>query len=209
MVLACGGAGGGRWGGGWGGGVGVSGGVALVGIVVLIMAANKRPFALRLARQLLRLLPFLNPDAWLRRIDDLLLGLHSLTRFRDGAMLIFLSILTWLPIIFAYYTGLRAVNLQPTWAMAGFVVCAAALSIAAPSSPGQIGVFHAGVFAALQLLGQPEANSLGFAFLYHALNLTTMVILGIIGLMGTGTTWQQVVASTRKYRQKQETPTNP
>jgi uncharacterized membrane protein YbhN (UPF0104 family) len=164
----------------------------------MIVAANQRPRAGRLIGRLLTRLTFLDAAAWTRRADDILAGLNSLTRMRAGLVLLALSILTWLPIILAYYAGMLAVNLQPTLAMAGFVVCAAALSITAPSSPGQVGVFHAGVtFALVQILGQPQSESASFAFLYHALNFILMVVLGVIGVYGTSATLGALLASTR------------
>ncbi len=91
--------------------------------------------------------------------------------------------LVWLPIIAAYYTTMLAVNLEPTWIMAGFVVCAAAFSVAIPSTPGQIGPFHFAVITALQLYGQPAAESASFAFLYHFLNTIILIVFGVIGIL--------------------------
>ena len=184
----------------------VSGILAIGAIVMLIVAANQRPFASRLATTILNHIQFLDTPAWVKRLDDLLAGLSSLTRFKDGFLLIILTIFTWLPIVFSYYSTLFGVNLEPSLAEAGFVVCAAAFSIALPSSPGQIGVFHAGVIAALRILGQPEAESASFAFLYHGLNMIESVVLGIIGIYSTGATFNNVVASTRAFmRRKEET----
>ena len=179
-------------------------GIAALGaIVILIVAANQRPFAQRIAIFIFNRMAFLNTEAWARRVDDLLAGLKSLTRLKDGFILLVLSILVWLPIIFAYYMTMTAVNIQPTWAMAGFVVCAAAFSVAAPSSPGQVGVFHAAVTVALtQVLHQPEGASTSFAFLYHALNMLTMVALGLVGLTGAGATFGQVVASAQGFMRR-------
>ncbi|MDX1413033.1 MAG: lysylphosphatidylglycerol synthase transmembrane domain-containing protein [Candidatus Promineifilaceae bacterium] len=181
-----------------------SGIIAIVAIIVLIVAANKRELIERLATRVLDLLPFMNTEAWVNRVDNFLAGLDSLTRFKDGAILLFLSAVTWIPIIVAYYTTLLAVNIEATPTMAAFVVCAAALSVALPSSPGQIGVFHAGVIAALQVWGQPEAASASFAFLYHALNATVLITLGIIGIFNTGSTFRQVVESTRAFISRKE-----
>ena len=176
---------------------------AVAGIVVLIIAANQRPLALRLTRAILNRIPFLDTESWLRRADELLLGLTSLTRLRDGLILAVLSVVVWLPIIMAYHTGLLAVNIEPTLAMTVLAVCAAAFSVAAPSSPGQIGVFHAGVvFALTAVLNQPEANALSFAILYHALNTITMVLMGFIGLAGAGMTFRNVVDSARRFASK-------
>ena len=115
--------------------------------------------------------------------------------------------LTWLPIICAYYATLLAVNIEPSFLMAAFVVCAAAFSVALPSSPGQIGVFHAGVIAALQLLGQPEGASASFAFLYHAVNIAVMVGFGIIGILSTGATFREVIDSAQAFLNRKQNDT--
>jgi uncharacterized protein (TIRG00374 family) len=174
--------------------------VTLIAIMALIVAANVRPFVRKVVTAVFNRIPKLNTENWVRRIDDLLAGLSSLTHLKSGGVLIAATLLTWLPIIAAYYAGMLAVNLQPTWATAGFVVCAAALSVAAPSSPGQVGVFHAGViFALANILGQPEGPSASFAFLYHAINITVMVVFGLLGLFATGATFRHVLDTTRSY----------
>ena len=179
----------------------VSGFAAIGGIVVLIIAANQRPRAVRVADIVLgwRLLRFLDRAAWVRRVDDLLLGLRSLTSLRGGLILVALSVVVWLPVLLAYYFTLRAVGLEPTWALTGFVVCAAAFSVAVPSTPGQIGPFHFAVITALQLYGQPAAASASFAFLYHAMNIVVMVVFGMIGIAGTGVTFRHVLNSARSF----------
>lgn len=181
-------------------------GVAAVGgLIVLIVAANQRPLARRIATFTFARLPFLDTAAWVRRVDDLLAGLSSLTRPKDGFILIILSVLIWFPIIFSYHMTLLAANLQPTLPMTLLTMAAAAFSIAAPSSPGQIGVFHAGVtFALTEVLKQPGPEALTFAVLYHALNTVTMIVMGLVGLFGAGVTFQNVVATTQNFMKRQE-----
>ncbi len=186
-----------------------SGFVAIAGIGVLILAANQRERALRVVDSLLgRLLPFLDRASWVRRIDDLLLGLKSLTSVRDGIILILLTILVWVPVLIAYFFTMLAVNLEPTWTMAAFVMCAAALSVALPSTPGQVGPFHFAVITALQLYGQPAAESASFAFLYHVSSLLVMVLLGAIGILGTGVTFGHVIRSAQSFVSRQS-PSQP
>lgn len=179
-----------------------SGIAAIVGILILIIAANQRPLAQRFATQLFKRIPFMDTETWVGRIDRLLAGLDSLTRPKDGLILSILSVILWLPILFSYYAVLVAVGIEPTLPMVAFVVCAAAFSIAAPSSPGQIGVFHAGVIAALAMLGQPRAEAASFAFIYHLLNLVGMVVMGLIGIYATGATWGKVIESTQSFMRR-------
>ena len=185
-----------------------SGIAAVAAFFILIIAANQRQRVERIVTWALDFLPFMDTKSWVNRTDNFLAGLNSLTRLKDGTILLLLSIVTWIPIIIAYYTTLLAVNIDATPMMAVFVVCAAALSVALPSSPGQIGVFHAGVIAALQVWGQPEAASAGFAFIYHALNSTILIALGVIGIFRTGSTFRQVVDSTRDFLKRKEKDAN-
>lgn len=176
--------------------------VSLVGIVLVIIAANQRPFALRMATAVLDRLPFLDTATWVQRLDDLLGGLSSLTRLKDGLILLVLSVLIWVPIIVIYGIGMQAVGIQLTPLQVCFVVCAAALSVALPSSPGQIGVFHAAVITSLVFLGQDETLATSMAIIYHALNVMTMVIMGLIGLVATGATLGQVVQTAQRFVQR-------
>lgn len=188
----------------------VSGFAAIGGIIVLIIAANQRERAARFADWVLRrFLPFLNRATWVQRVDELLLGLKSLTSLRDGLILILLSVLVWLPVIAAYYFTMRAVGLTPSWVLTGFVVCAAAFSVAVPSTPGQAGPYHVAVIAALQLAGQPATESASFAFLYHVMNIVVMVIMGLLGILGTGVTFRHVLASARSFAGRRHTEAAP
>ena len=184
-----------------------SGIVAVAAIGILIVAANQRKLANRWGTAVLNRIPFLDTEQWIGRMNELLDGLGSLTRLKDSLVLVFLSIAVWIPILFAYRWGIQGVGGQVSLLGASFVVCAAALSIALPSSPGQIGVFHIGVTAAMLALGQSDGASGGFAVVYHALNLISMIILGLIGLTSTGATFSSVIETTQRFvrwQQKEE-----
>ena len=183
-----------------------SGIIAVAAIGILVLAANQRNLANRWGTAVLNRIPFLETETWIGRMNELLDGLSSLTRLKDGLMLTLLSILPWIPILFAYRWGIQAVGGQVSLLAASFVVCAAALSIALPSSPGQIGVFHIGVTAALLALGQEEGVAGAFAVVYHALNLLTMIILGLIGLTQIGTTFRSVIETTQRFMKRQSAP---
>ena len=71
----------------------------LVAIIVLVGAANQRDRASRLAGTLLGRVPKIDAQTWSRRLDDLLLGLDSLTSFRGAIVLLLLSIIIWAPIV--------------------------------------------------------------------------------------------------------------
>ena len=181
-----------------------SGIVAVAAIGVLVVAANQRPLATRWGTAVLNHIFLLDTEKWIGRMNELLDGLGSLTRLKDSLILILLSIVLWIPILFAYQWGIQAVGGQVSLLAASFVVCAAALSIAIPSSPGQIGVFHVGVTAAMLALGQSDGAAAGFAVVYHALNLISMIILGLIGLTRIGTTFRNVIETTQRFTRRKQ-----
>ncbi len=177
----------------------ISGFVAIAAVVLLVVMVNFRPKVNQLSRATFDRIPFLDTDTWTTQIDNLLAGLVTLTSWRSGSILLILSFLVWVPLIFAYQLGMQAVGLSPTILMSAFVMCAAAFSIAAPSSPGQVGVFHAGVILAITLLGMDGTKAASFAFLYHAINLTTLILLGLIGLWRTQASFGTVVSQTHSF----------
>ena len=174
--------------------------LAILAAAVLILAANQRDRAMSVASWILDRANFLSSETWSRRFNDLLTGLETLTNWKDGLTLLLLSIVVWIPIFAGYHTGMQGLNLDPTIAETAFVVCIAAFSITAPSSPGQIGVYEAGVTLALAtLLGMPKAQAASFAFLYHTINYLVLGILGVIGMFSIGSTFRNVLDTTRSF----------
>ena len=176
-----------------------SGYLALGVIVVVIVMANFRPKVAHLATTILDHIPFLDTQKTVTQIDNLLAGLVTLTSWRSGAQLVILSILPWLLVVAAYQFAMRAVGLTPTLIGSAFVLCTSALSIAAPSSPGQVGVFHAAATFAVTALGFDQNAAASFALLYHATNFTLVVLVGIVGLSQTQATFGKVLAETRRF----------
>lgn len=178
--------------------MGLLAGAAALGLLIL---ANQRGRIYRLVTRIIEPIHFLDTELWARRADNLLAGMSALTRVRDVILLVILSTLVWLPIIFAYYMALAAVHLRPTPGMAAFTVAAAALVVAAPSSPGQIGVFHLGVTAALnQVLGVPRDPAFSFAVLYHAVNMLVVIVFGIVGVNRVRVDLRNLVEKARRFR---------
>jgi uncharacterized protein (TIRG00374 family) len=178
--------------------MGMLAGLAALGLLIL---ANQRGRIYRLVTRLIEPIHFLDTEKWARRADNLLAGMSTLTRVRDVFVLVILSTLVWVPIIFAYFMALAAVHLSPTPAMAAFAVSAAALVVAAPSSPGQVGVFHLGVTAALdQVLGVPRDPALSFAVLYHATNMLVVLVFGVIAVNRVHVDLRALVERARRFR---------
>lgn len=175
--------------------------LAAVAALSLLILANQRGRIYRLVTWMIDPIHFLDTEKWARRADSLLAGMSALTRLKDVFVLVILSTLVWLPIVFAYYMALAAVHLRPTPAMAAFAVSAAAVVVAAPSSPGQVGVFHLGVTAALnQVLGVPRDPAFSFAVLYHAVNMLVVIVFGSIAVNRVHVDLRVLVDRARRFR---------
>jgi uncharacterized protein (TIRG00374 family) len=113
-------------------------------------------------------------------------GLGVLTetkRFLTAAVLI---ILDWAINIFQYYLMLRAFfpQAQPLWAF--FALGSAALGIAAPSSPGSLGVFEAVLVGALAVFGVEPSGAAAFAISMHFVMYASTSIFGVYALVTDG-----------------------
>jgi len=160
----------------------VSGGVVGLAVLFLLVLANKRPFAHKIVSNVCQRFPRLHAPTWQQRSSNLLDGLQTFTHWRSGLTVFGLTLLAWLPVVLAYTTALQAVQQDASLLNATFIMIVGAFAVAAPSSPGQIGVFHMGVIAAMTLLGMSAETAASLAILYHAINFGIMVLFGIIGL---------------------------
>ena len=58
--------------------------------------------------------------------------------------------------------------------------CSRYLTIAVPSTPGQVGALEAGVLAATRLLHIDDAPAFAFALLYHVLQILPLLVVALI-----------------------------
>lgn len=171
-----------------------SGALTLGLIFFLVLLARKRPLAHQLLAWTGAKWSRLQSAKLHQQLDNLLDGLTVFSHWRTVLALLGLSLLTWLPVVLAYNAALQAVHLPPSLLNATFIMIVGAFAVAAPSSPGQIGVFHMGVIAALTVLGHPAETAASLAILYHAINFLVMLLSGSVGLFVVNVSWQRLIA---------------
>ncbi len=172
--------------------------LSVAAAAVFVAAANLPSLSIRIVTWICDRIRYLDTETWIARVGNLLQGLDTLTRWKDAVILLLLSILVWIPLILSYYAGINAVNLNVTLSEAAFVVCIAAFSLAAPSSPGGLGVQEAAIaFAMSGALQFPSGEAVSFALINRALYYILIAVLGVIGINQLGETFGSVVASTR------------
>jgi len=113
-----------------------------------------------------------------RRVIAFFDGLAILTDGRLFLKALGLEGLNWLVGILQYYLFLRAFFPHPNLLWAVFALGVGALGIAAPSSPGALGVYEAVLVGALVVFGLEASATIAFAISMHILNY---IITGLIG----------------------------
>lgn len=113
-----------------------------------------------------------------RRMESFFAGLAILTDHRLFLHAVGWMVLNWLLGIAQYYLLLLAFFPQskPLWA--AFCLGSASLGIAAPSSPGALGVYEAVVVGALAVFGLNPSTAAAFALAAHSFNY---LITGALG----------------------------
>lgn len=187
----------------------ISAWLAGIGVVVMITAVRLKAETLLLLSAISRRLSAKKEAPLMRQIEHLMDGLVVFSSLSSTLKVLFLSFLTWIPVFVAYHLMMTAVHIENhTAIMAIFIACAGALSVAAPSSPGQIGVFHVGVTAATAVFGYSTEASAALAFLYHATNFGVMVLLGIVGVLATNANVRTLFTSSPQQVTTQKVTVN-
>jgi glycosyltransferase 2 family protein len=159
--------------------------IVLVGFLALYLLARNRTWALAQYEKLGRRWPAIRKIGG-HSIESLFNGLAILTDARLFLLAVFWILLDWVIAFGQYYLFMRAFipDALPLWV--GFTLSATALGIAAPSSPGAVGVYELVVVGALSLFGVPAATALAFALTAHLSQYLLVGVLGTIGLARDG-----------------------
>lgn len=116
-----------------------------------------------------------------RRVVAFFDGLEIITDGRLFLVALGWVVLNWLVSILQYYLFLRAFFASPSLLWVIFALGVGALGIAAPSSPGAIGVFEAVLVGALVIFGLDASPATAFALSLH---FTSYIITALIGGYG-------------------------
>lgn len=116
------------------------------------------------------------------------------------------ELLNWLVSILQFYLIMRAYFVSPHLLWVIFALAVGSLGIAAPSSPGAIGVFEAALVAALVVFGLDASPATAFALSLHAINYLVTGLIGGYGLYKDGESLSGLYARLGKMRTEREMP---
>ncbi|MGE5221404.1 MAG: lysylphosphatidylglycerol synthase transmembrane domain-containing protein [Omnitrophica WOR_2 bacterium] len=182
-----------------------TGSLVLVGLIVLYLVARNQALALHLFERLSNRIPILKRIAG-NVLETFLSGLSILTNPARFLAAVFWVSVDWILGILQYYVLLKAFFPQATVLISVFCLGASSMGIAAPSSPGAVGVFELTIVAALSLFKFDASVSLAFAFVAHILNYLFTGIIGAYALTREGETLSGIYKSARGILSKEKQP---
>jgi glycosyltransferase 2 family protein len=176
-----------------------TGSIVLVGLGALYLLARNRQRVINWIEQLGERWPWVKKLAG-RRVAAFFDGLAIIT---DGKLFLHAlgwEILNWGVSVVEYYLFLRAFFPDPNLLWVLFTLGVAALGIAAPSSPGAIGVFEAFLVGALAVFGVDASPATAFALTVHITNYIFSGLLGGYGLYKDGETLSSLYTRLGKLK---------
>jgi hypothetical protein len=163
-------------------GIGV---VVAVGLGMFYILARKRERVLGWLERAGERYPLVKKLAG-RRVIAFFDGLAILTEGRLFLKALGWEGLNWLIGILQYYLFLRAFFPHPSLLWVIFTIGVGALGIAAPSSPGALGVYEAVLVGALAVFGLEASATLAFALSMHMISYLLTGVIGGYGLYRDG-----------------------
>lgn len=183
----------------------IAAGLVLLGLGGLYLLARNHLWAEQKFNQLAARWP------WLGRLGSqqapaFLSGLAILTDWRRFLRAVLWFTLNWGLAVGQYYLFLLAYfqDAQPLWA--AFALGFIALGMAAPSSPGAVGVMELAAVAALSLFKLDPAQTLAMALTMHLSNYLITGLLGAYALAQEGETLSGLFRQARQISTKEPEP---
>jgi uncharacterized protein (TIRG00374 family) len=174
------------------------GSLVLAGLACLYLLARNQSWAVRQYDRLTDRFPKLRRLIGQQQLTAFFTGLGSLTDGKRFLKVILLMSLNWAIALLQFFVLLRGYlpDAQPLWA--AFAMAVMALGVAAPSSPGAVGVLEASVVGALSVFGLDPSVTLAVALTAHLGNYLTTGIIGIYALARDGQSLTGLYRDVRK-----------
>jgi len=134
------------------------------------------------------------------RLQAFLNGLAILTNTRRFIKAIGWCLLNWLISILSSYIFLAAFFPNPTFLWSVFGLSASALGIAAPSSPGALGVYEVVIVWAFSFFVADASRTLAYALVAHASNILITGVIGGVALYKDGESLFSLYQQTRNLK---------
>ncbi len=174
----------------------------IAGIAVLLVLSFNKERGLALLHRLVSPIKFLqHPKLW-QILESLIDGFAVLRSPKAILGVGVCALLAWVIGGLTFWTASLATNSSLPLTAAFLVMTATSLMVVIPSSPGYVGVFHAGAVLILTTVFHADQTvALTFAIVIHALTYIWIIVLGVFSMWREGismTSLQTMQASETK-----------
>jgi uncharacterized protein (TIRG00374 family) len=122
-------------------------------------------------------------DRALRILQRFVTGLDGIRTPGNFLPLVFWTVAVWVAPAAAVWVTFRAMHLNLPWIAAWTVLAFIGVGISIPSAPGYVGVFHYAIVLALEIFDVPRPAALGYALVFHAIQILTITGVGWVFLL--------------------------
>ncbi|MBN1311223.1 MAG: flippase-like domain-containing protein [Anaerolineae bacterium] len=182
------------------GGMTVGGG-ALVGVVVLALAARYSEPALKVGVWMLALLPGVSRERAHAFLSPFVEGLGAVSDLRSFAAGFGMSLACWAVSGLSAWLLMLAFWQDVPIPVAAFVLGTTGLGVAIPAAPASVGTFQAAVLAACTAAGYDLSTSQSFSIALHLSSFVPTCLLGFIGLLREGVSFGQVAQQAQELKE--------
>jgi glycosyltransferase 2 family protein len=185
----------------WAGNAALGAGVLAAGVfAMLYLLARFRGQALSRFNKLSERWPLLKRLGG-RAVPTFFDGLAVLTDGKRFLKAVCWMVVNWGIAVLQYYVVLAAYYPSPKLIWVLFSISVAALGLAAPSSPGALGVMELSIVGSLSVFGLDPAKSLAFAFTLHLVQYLTTGVIGGYALAKDGESLASMYAHVRNIKE--------
>ncbi len=174
--------------------------LALGGFLALVLMASQRARALKLVEVVAARIPLLGRFDVTAFVGHFLDGLRPLTQPAALANTLLWTVISWAFSLASGWVLMFAFYDQADWVVTCLFTAAASFVVAVPAVPGNLGTYELSILLVLQAMGygEPVEAATAFALLVHGLNLMVVAVLGVIGFMREGISWEQLSQGMRR-----------
>jgi uncharacterized protein (TIRG00374 family) len=182
----------------------ISGIIAVVGIVVLIIFAVRRDWAHQFLALTLRIVPLLKRFNLETFLDHLLDGIAPLGSLRGALAAVGWTAISWLASLMISYMMLLVFFDDAKLNALLLSISIASLAVAVPAAPGNIGPFEGAIVFGLTASGfvsgdpQQQSQALAYAVSLHIVSMLVYLVLGLFGLAQERISLGEVFRSARQ-----------
>ncbi|MCB1141264.1 MAG: flippase-like domain-containing protein [Leptospiraceae bacterium] len=154
-------------------------GIVVSGILIaLFLFRYQNDFLRSILLKLFKLIK--KEEVYLHHIDLQLKELGEFLKFENLFLPLLTSLPMWIVYFTTYYIGNQMLSLGLTPVEIIFILFCGAMSLAVPSAPSGIGVFHASIYTAFLIIGKNGNEGLVYATAMHLIPFVTFTGIGLL-----------------------------